>query len=535
MPDAARTDVYTDYWPLVVAKTPANARHERAAIALVFSIAASVAVIAPFAHIPLARVDAFLPAIQTTLSAADLLTAGLLLVQYLVQPQRSLLALGCGYICSGLFAFLQTLAFPGAYASLGLIGDGFNTAPWLFVLWHTSFPLGILVYAFLKDGNASETLFGLSAAQTITVTVGAVLLVAALLAWWVVSGVAYLPELYSSNVLVQTPFGVHANTALSLWCTSVIVILFIRRRTVLDLWLIVVLCAWIPSFLIGAVTAAARFSLGWYAARGFTLLASCVLLAVLLAEMLVLYSRLANAITLLRRERANRLMSLDAATASIAHEVRTPLGAIALNANSAVGELDASEPNLPEVRQILRDIEADSYRVEATISSTRALFKDDVGTRSPAHLPELVRQALSLMQHDIELNDIELETNLPDGIPLVLIDKMQIQQVVLNLLRNSVDALSRANRNAKMLSVAMRRDGNSLVRLSVEDNGPGISTADQDRIFDAFFTTKASGMGLGLSICRTIVERHAGKLELVKSDSFGSRFEVSLPQWLGPE
>ena len=349
MPDAAHTDVHADYSPLVVAKTPANSRDERIAMALVLGIFASMAAIAPFAHIPLARVDAFLPAIQTTLSAADLLTASLLLAQYLVQPQRGVLALGCGYICSGLFAFLQTLAFPGAYAPLGLIGDGFNTAPWLFVLWHTSFPLGILIYAFLKNETESKAEFGLSAVQTLALAVGTVLLLAALLSWCAVSGTAYLPDMYSSSVTVQTQFGVHANEALSAWCAAVMVILILRRRTVLDLWLIVVLAAWLPSFLIGAITAAARFSLGWYVARGFTLLASCVLLAVLLAEMLVLYSRLANAITLLRRERANRLMSLDAATAAIAHEVRTPLGAIALNANSAMGELDNGEPNFAGV------------------------------------------------------------------------------------------------------------------------------------------------------------------------------------------
>lgn len=106
---------------------------------------------------------------------------------------------------------------------------------------------------------------------------------------------------------------------------------------------------------------------------------------------------------------------------------------------------------------------------------------------------------------------------------------MQIQQVVLNLLRNSIDALSEKKGHARILQVAIQTDATSSVRLSVEDTGRGISAADQERIFDAFFTTKPNGMGLGLAICRTIIERHAGKLDLLKSSPRGSIFEISLP------
>jgi len=238
MPEGAPRDLHA-YLPIVVASTPASARQEKVAIALVLGIAAATAALAPFAHIRLARIDSFLPAMQTTLSAADLLTAALLMAQYLIQPQRGLLALGCGYICSGLFAFLQTLAFPGAYAPLGLIGDGFNSPPWFFVLWHTTFPLRSLVYALLKDSKGDATLAGGSPAQTLCATVAAVLGLAAMLSWLAAAGSAYLPKMYSDNVTVQTQFSVQVNTALSLWCGIVLVVLFM----VLDLWLVVVLAA----------------------------------------------------------------------------------------------------------------------------------------------------------------------------------------------------------------------------------------------------------------------------------------------------
>lgn len=169
MPEGEPKELHA-YLPIAVASSPASPGQERIAIALVLGIAAATAAVAPFAQVPLARIDAFLPATQTTLSAADLVTAALLMAQYLIQPQRGLLALGCGYKCSGLFVFLQTLAFPGAYTPLGLIGDGFNSPPWFFVLWHTTFPLGILVYALLKDSKGDATLPGCSPKQTLCAT-----------------------------------------------------------------------------------------------------------------------------------------------------------------------------------------------------------------------------------------------------------------------------------------------------------------------------------------------------------------------------
>src|SRR4029078_12354273 len=171
--------------------------------------------------------------------------------------------------------------------------------------------------------------------------------------------VANLPQFYVGSVTQQTGVGSQINVGLLLWYGLVLVVLLSRRRTILDVWLIVILMAWMPNFLVAAIASSVRFSLGWYAARGFALIASFMLLSVLLTEMTVLYSRLANAFSLLSRERANRLLSVDAATTAIAHEVRNPLGAIALNANAALSALRSAPPELAEVEVILRDIEAD--------------------------------------------------------------------------------------------------------------------------------------------------------------------------------
>ena len=132
--------IYDDF-PLVVVSMPANARQRRIALGGFVLMAAAVAITLPFANIKLARVDAFIPVIETVMCGADLLTAAFLFAQYAVQPQRALVALASGYVFSGLFAFLHTLAFPGAYGPGVLIGDELNSSAWLFVFWHTLFPL----------------------------------------------------------------------------------------------------------------------------------------------------------------------------------------------------------------------------------------------------------------------------------------------------------------------------------------------------------------------------------------------------------
>ena len=159
LPEAAANSVQKEgqEFPLVIATMPATDRQRAIAVGVSILLIVAAAVIAPFAKIQLPQVDAFIPVVQTVVSVADLVTATLLFAQFSIQPQRALLALASGYIFSGSFAFLQTLAFPGAYAPTGLIGDA-NTAAWMFVVWHTTFPAAILAYALSKDSIGVATL-----------------------------------------------------------------------------------------------------------------------------------------------------------------------------------------------------------------------------------------------------------------------------------------------------------------------------------------------------------------------------------------
>ena len=291
----------------------------------------------------------------------------------------------------------------------------------------------------------------------------------------------------------------------------------------------VTLLAYMPNFLVAIIGSSIRFTVGWYAARGFILVGSCMLLTVLLVETTFLYSRLASAIILQRRERTNRLLSVDAVTGAIAHELRTPLGAIALNASTALSQLRSNPPELEEMDDILSDIEADSHRAAAMISSIRELSKKTTDRRALTRVEDVGRLVLRLLQHDLQINEVSVATEFQDNLPEVHLDGTELQQVLLNLIRNAIDAMSSVAPEARRLRLTTSFDGQSTVLLSVQDSGPGIPVEDRERIFDPFFTTKSGGMGLGLAISSTVVANHGGKLRLVKSDSDGSIFELAIP------
>jgi len=531
LPEAAANPVQKEGQdlPLVIATMPATERQRTIAVGIVILLTVAAAVIAPFASIQVARVDAFIPVLQTVVSVADLITAVLLFAQFSIQPQLALLALASGYIFSGSFAFLQTLAFPGAYAPAGLIGDGPNTPAWLYVLWHTTFPAAILSYALSKDTIGVGKLPGRSTTATIIITVACVVAVTAGLTWIVTAKTEYLPVLFTTDVRFQTRLGNQINVALWLWGATALAVLLFRRRTMLDLWLMVTLLACMPNFLVAIIGSSIRFTIGWYAARGFILVGSCMLLTVLLVETTLLYSRLASAIILQRRERTNRLLSVDAITAAIAHELRTPLGAISLNANTALSQLRSNPPELEEMDEILTDIDAESHRAAAIISSVRQLSKTTPDRRAPARVEDVARLVLRLLQHYLQINEVSVVTEFQDNLPEVHLDDTQLQQVLLNLIKNAIDAMSSVAPEARRLRLTTRFNGHSTVMLSVQDSGPGIPVQDRERIFDPFFTTKSGGMGMGLAICFTVVENHGGKLRLVKSDSDGSIFELAIP------
>jgi len=526
--DAARGAGKSDYdFPTVITDMPINAAQRKAALGLVCLLFVIGAAAAPFAALPAVRIDAFIPVLQTALCLIDLMTAALLFSQYSIRPRYSGLLIASGYLFSGLFAFAQTLAFPGAYSAAGLIGNR-DTAGWLFVLWHTAFPMAVLAYALSKDRNEIRTAAHESPATAIIVTIATVIIAVATVTFVVARFPDILPSLYQNDTK-QTVLANTADVYLALLNIATLAVLFLRRRTILDLWLMVTLLAWLPNFLTSAAFTFVRFSIGWYISRGFSVVASSTLLVVLLAETTVLYARLASSILLLRRERTDRLTTVEAATAAIAHEVRQPLAGITTLGAAGLRWLNRTPAEVEKAKSCLTAILGAAERSEEIIASIRGLFKKTPSHRISVQLNELSRLVMQLARHDLLSSGITVASDYQEDLPPIYGDYIQLQQVMLNLVKNAIDAMSNRPLGERRLRVATGTDGYSVVSFYIRDSGPGVAADDRDRIFSPFFTTKSNGMGLGLSICRTIVEEHGGTLQLTKSGPAGSTFEMSLP------
>jgi signal transduction histidine kinase len=517
-----------DEFPLVIAATPASKQERRIALAIILVLTLVFIVIAPFASVRLPRVDAFVPALQTVLCITDLITAALLFSLYSIQPLPGLLALASGYIFSGLFAFLQTLAFPGAYAPSGLIGDPLSSAPYLFFLWHIAFPLAVTAYALSDDRPRANDAPGRSTKATIAITIACTLVLTAGLTWAVTAGARYLPSLFVDQTR-QAAITSYFGGAIWILSAAALVLLYIRKRTSLAVWLMVTVFATLPDLTLTTVLTSVRFTLGWYTARSYALIASCTVLIVLLAQTIWLYGRLAQTTVLLRRERANRLMSLDAATGAIAHEIAQPLAAIATRGSTILNWLKRTPPDLDEVRASAIAVIEASSRADEIVSSVRALFRKTDDRRNLIHLDDVAREVLGLLQHDLESSQVAVATEFLANLPPVYADRIQLQQIVLNLVKNAIEAMSSVPSGSRHVRVVTRLSGNSTVLLSVQDSGHGITAEDQGRVFDPFFTTKPTGIGLGLAICRTVAQDHGGNLRLVETGSHGSIFEIELP------
>ena len=513
--------------PPLIASMPASAQQRRIAFGVVIFLSVLFAVVMPFATIQTARINSFLSVTQSIVLFADLITAVFLFAQYSIQPQRALLALASGYIFSGLFAFLQTLDFPGAYSATGLISGTPSGAVWLFSFWRIMFPLAVITYVLLKDANESASrIIKLEPSRVITITIACVLAVTAGLTWVVAAG--YLPSLYI-DATRQTPFVQYFAGAMWLLNAIAIVLLFVRRRTILDVWLIVAVFVAIPDLGLAFLYPVVRFSVGWYMAKTYILIASCTVLSVLLWETTMLYARLASAIILQRRERANRLLSVEVATAAIAHEIKQPLAAISLNNSAALNWLKRMPPDLEEARARLTASIVDSDRANEIVAGIRGLFKTTAPQRTMIEINHVVRQVLLMVENDLLVHGVTVSTKFQESLPPIMADRTQLHQVILNLVKNAIEAMAAGPTTKRTLRLVTAQDANSVVSLTVQDTGPGINPENGTHVFEAFFTTKSSGMGLGLSISRTIIEDHGGDLRLIKTSSNGCTFEITLP------
>jgi C4-dicarboxylate-specific signal transduction histidine kinase len=226
---------------------------------------------------------------------------------------------------------------------------------------------------------------------------------------------------------------------------------------------------------------------------------------------------------------ASQQSAMGAMAASIAHEINQPLGAIVANANAGLRLLSGDRPDLDEAREALAEIAENGRRAAEVIRAIRAMFGKERQEKAPLDINEVVREVLALVDGELQQHSIPVRTELAEGLPHVTAARVQLQQVILNLLNNAIEAMGATRREARRLRLSSEAHGTDTVRIAVEDSGPGIDPEKLGRIFDPFFTTKPTGMGMGLSICRSIVEAHGGRLRALRAGAGGSLFEIALP------
>jgi C4-dicarboxylate-specific signal transduction histidine kinase len=225
--------------------------------------------------------------------------------------------------------------------------------------------------------------------------------------------------------------------------------------------------------------------------------------------------------------RASRITTVGALTASIAHEVNTPVASILANVQAALRWLRRAEPNLPEAEQALDRAVADATRTSLVIGRTRDFLSASPPSPQPVDLAETARIAAILIDRELRLHDTSIHLDAESGLPRVMADPIQMQQVLVNLMLNAVQAM-REQPAPRDVTVTVRSDATA-VTVSVADGGPGVPPAVRPRLFEPFASSKADGMGMGLAICRTSVEAAGGRIWLDEGQAPGATFHVSLP------
>ena len=515
-----------DQEPLLYNLRPTRAQFRTTFLVGLFLLAAFLAAL-PFRRAPLVRIDVFIPLYDNTVLLGDWITATLLFAQAAVLRSKALVALATGYFFTGLIIIPHCLAFPFAFSPTGLLDGGVNNTVWLYLFWHIGLPLSVIGYTLLKDSPDWPHTAWLSPHKAIAAGMISAALWAAVLTLVATRGDTLLPQLMANSLGWSPSVAVFATGPILLLIAAAMALSWRRRSSALDLWLTLVLWGWFLELLLSTATTY-RFGITWYFGRMIGLLSSLFMLLMLLAQTSKLYVRTVLQIKARQLEHENRVMIRDAIAASIAHELRQPLTAILLNAQT--GQLHFAKSD-DFVSSLLDGIVNDCHRATAIIESTRALTGKSTSQRTSLDINQLIRDSLALVSRTLRRLDVSVELRLDESLPPIVVNAIQMQQVFFNLFTNAAEAMGTvANRPRRL--IIRSGSGENGVTIEVEDTGPGIAAADRERIFETFYTTKDQGTGLGLSICRSVIDAHGGRLHAMAGAATGATFQISLP-WDG--
>jgi signal transduction histidine kinase len=517
----------TDKQSFLLADLPPSRGHIRLAITLVAALLIAFGITFPFLNVPLRRVDAFIPTLGATCAITDLVTAVLLYAQFSISRRWELLALSSGFLYTALIIIPHALTFPGAFSQTGLLGANLQSTAWLYNFWKIGLPLAVIAYTILKSTKSRTVKAERSLRGAILGSVAVTIIVASGITLLAIAGEGFLPTLMIDDTqAVRSALLLLGLVVVSITATALI-LLWVRMSSVLDLWLMIVCCAILlengmNNLIVG------RFTLGFYTSRVYSFTASIVVLLVLLSETTLLYANLALSVMRQRGAREARQDAMDAMAASIVHEIRQPLGAMVTYASASSRWLGNNPPNLDEARLALSRVVSNGHRAADVITSLRTMFKKDARGRVSFGINELVQEVLTTLDVDLRTQQISVATQFNEDLRPLLADRGQLQQVFLNLIMNAIEAMDSGGARVLRVSSSTIQQSSGVV-VTIEDSGIGIKDEDKDSIFEPFFTTKTGGTGIGLAICRSIVEAHGGTLAAFANKPHGTIFRVALP------
>jgi signal transduction histidine kinase len=507
---------------------PPTLRQSWSVIAVTAVALVAFAAVIPFADRPLVALNALFPSLDAIVFVTSLVTSVLLFAQFAISGSHPLLVLANGYLFTALIVIPHALTFSGAFSATGLLGANAQTGSWLFIFWHFGFAASLLAYAWVTKEARAAPVSEVSTLPAIGRSLAGALVLVCGLSWLATDGATLLPRLILDGARIS-PLVVYPISFTMLIFMIAIAVLLACRRSMLNQWLMVVALVSVLELAFSGLFPSVRFSAGFYAGRVFSLVTSSIVLIVALAETTWLYARVARSNAMLRRERNNKLMSLEAMTASIAHEVRQPLATIALEGETTLLLLGQSSPDLKEAESAVQGIVRASQRANEIFNNIRSLFGNAELKKERLDINSLTLEMLLASKFDLEKHGIETRIELASKLPPVMGHKGQLQEVITNLVQNAIEAMDEVDRHRRVLKVRTEIIADDAVAVEIADTGPGLGP-EPNAIFDAFMTTKPHGMGLGLAICRMIVERHNGRLSASPGDPGGAVVRMVLPQ-----